>query len=131
MYNFQQTAELLNMKSGNGAKKRMLKYEDKLKQYLIYDNGVLIGIDEEGIEPLRNVGARRRNYKDTAIKHENELLKQQIESLRKENAYLEKRLEEISGDLQREKAENEALRSSLGFFGNLKYRRLIASKIKP
>lgn len=114
--NFSDIADRLHI-TPQGARKKVLKYKDneELKAFLIYNNNELKGIEEDGLEVLRNLGNHRRSYsKDRKLmdlEHKVELLEQENKHL----LYERDREKEIS---DRATQENEKLKAEINEFAN-------------
>lgn len=133
--NFTEVAELMKMTSA-GAKKRIVKYEDDLKDFIYYDNnGNIIGFDDLGIENLRIVGRHNKSTsipkRDLEIEHLNskiELLEQQIRTYEGMIRTYDSILQTTSNENERLHAENRSLlleneelrkNKTIGFFSRL------------
>ena len=104
--------------SQQAASKKVHKYEnnEKLKPYLIYDeNHNLVGLEQDGIDVLRQLGAHRRSFSSDRklidLEHKIELLEQENRSLNE----LYKQQQRFSEDY---KEQNERLRSEINEFAN-------------
>lgn len=111
--NFAQVGNLLNI-TRDGARKRILKNQDQLLPYLEKDEtGKIIGLKEDGIEPLRNLkGDIRKSFKDERRELEIKLLKRDIEHYQelynqevRHNDQLTKQLEDTNVRIQKLEAE--------------------------
>lgn len=114
--NFSEVAQELHM-TPQGARKRILKYqhEKELIPFLIYEKEQLVGLEQEGIEVLRQLGARRRSFtKDRKLidlEHKIELLEQENKSLNE----LYQQQQRFSEDY---KEQNEKLKAEINEFAN-------------
>lgn len=134
--NFSQIADTLHMTRA-GARNLVLKNQNKLKKYLIIENKKIIGINDNGIEPLRNCRTRKTNtdYKKSFeieklkieidnLKNENKLLNDLIENNKKTFNILENQIEDLRN-------ENIKLNSELSYYENLNFfQRLLNYKNK-
>ena len=118
---FVQVGELLNM-SSVGAKNRIVKYENELEQYILYDDkGNIKGYDDSGIEELRNIGIVRRNIKNTALKQENEVLKERINGLNNEIASNSRYITHLEEEIKSLKNENIRINEELKTLNNMSF----------
>lgn len=115
--NFTEVGKELKI-SQQATSKKIHKYEnnEKLKPYLIYDeNHNLVGLEQEGIEVLRHLGAHRRSFdKDRKLidlEHRIELLEQENKSLNE----LYQQQQRFSDDY---KEQNEKLRAEINEFAS-------------
>lgn len=119
--NFVQCGELLNMTSA-GVKKRIQKYEDDLKEYIVYDSkGRIKGFDESGIEQLRNIGVIRRNVKNDVLKQNIEILNEKINGLQNELASSKRYIDHMEEEIKSLKDENIRLTEELKTFKNMSF----------
>ena len=111
--NFSQAGEQLNM-TRDGARKRILKFKNELDSYLEKDeSGKIIGISEEGIEELRNVGQSRRSFKQERAQHQYDLLLEKYNGLNKLYEAQVKHNDELSKLLDQMRDENIKLNAEL------------------
>lgn len=129
LLNYSQVANILHYNSYNSAKNRITKYKKELKQYIHYDKkGKFIGYDENGIEALRNIGIQNKNYKKANREKEIEIKDIEIKYLKEQNEILKQDNQELRNENERLRNENNVISQCLGFFGNRKYRKLLAYK---
>lgn len=132
--NFSQVAEVLHI-SREGARKRILKYQDHedLQEFLIKDEtGKVIGLKEDGIELLRNIGSSRRSFAEERnqinLKARIEILEIQKDTLQQMNdnnlqmiKYLQGENVALREQIQKQNAELEALKK-MSFWQRLTYK---------
>lgn len=133
--NFSEVAEALHI-SRAGSRQKILKNKDaqEIKEYLIYDkNKKIVGLKEDGIEILRNLGATRRSFAEernlSALKseialktQENDLKNEIISNLKKELARYDKILDEYRERITKLENENEALKN-MSFWQRLTFKK--------
>lgn len=121
--NFSEVGEVLHI-TRDGARKRILKYQDaeELQEFLIRDpEGKIVGLKDDGIEVLRNLGASRRSFSEerniSTLKHRIELLEAENGSLKEISdnhkqyiAHLEGEIYDLKDQIQRQKAELDAFK---------------------
>lgn len=117
--NFVQCGELLHMSSA-GVKKRIERYEEELKKYVVYDSqGKIKGFDEDGIEELRNIGIIRRNIKNDVLKQNIEVLTERINGLNNEVNSQRRYIDHLEEEVKSLKDENTRLSEELKAFNGL------------
>ena len=132
--NFTEAGEALHI-SREGARKRITKYQDEedLQEFLIRDSeGKIVGLKDDGIEVLRNIGASRRSFSEernlSVLKHkielleaENGFLKDISEGHKQYIAHLEGELNDLKDQIQRQKAELDTFKG-MSFWQRLTYK---------
>lgn len=126
--NFSEVGKELKM-TPQGARKRILKYqhEDKLKPYLIFEKDQLVGLEQDGIEILRQLGAHRRSF--TKDRELNEL-KHKIELIEQENRFLKEGYEREKAYSEDYKQENQKLKAELNEINNMSFFKRLTYKPK-
>lgn len=114
--NFSQVGVALNM-SRSGARSLVLRNKSKIKKYLIIKNKNIVGITDEGIEPLRQCCVKTPNYTEK-LNSSNNALSIENEYLKKSLLDKDKMIELLQNQVERYSAELDYYRS-LGFFQRL------------
>jgi hypothetical protein len=128
--NFTEIARAMHWKTGKSASNLIRKHENnkELKPYILRDleTGRIIGLKQEGLEVLRNLGYQKPQPLELAkqdlelieLNHKIELLEQELKGNERLLQYLTKDKERLEQENQQLKAELEQ-HKSLGFFKSL------------
>ncbi len=119
--NFSELGEKLNM-SREGARKRVLKFKDHedLLPYLEYDGERISGLNEDGIEVLRNIGSSRRSFSKeralSSLKGELSQKQAEIEAQRQINETQKRYIDHLEQEIKDLKDQNTKLSAELQTF---------------